>query len=108
MSSRRFARASQSAPVGCAPLCVANRIFRSIAPSVGVRGHARIGAGPWLRGRRRGGNARLTLLAETPSRRLPAPGRGHVLAGPRQTEARHVVVDGLVPSGLDEIRLMPD
>src|SRR5713101_5465462 len=32
MFSRRFARPSHSAPVGCPPLCVANRILRCIAP----------------------------------------------------------------------------
>src|SRR2546428_2140159 len=34
MASRRFARASHSSPVGWPPLCVANRIFRSIAPNL--------------------------------------------------------------------------
>src|SRR5438445_2347017 len=63
---------------------------------------------PGLCGRCRRGNARLTLLAETPSRGLPAPGRRDMFARPRQAEARHVVVDRLVPAGLHEIGLVPD
>src|SRR5258706_15061154 len=39
MSSRRFARASHSAPVGCPPLCVEKRIFRSIAGGLVLGAH---------------------------------------------------------------------